>query len=71
MPKLSRRRFLQTVAVATAAAQLAPKLHAAAPSSTAHPYPENGTLIPDEGWHLWIDDKAAWQNDDIFLPEEM
>jgi hypothetical protein len=68
---LSRRRFLQTVAVATAAAQLAPKLHAAAPSSTAHPYPENGTLIPDEGWHLWIDDKAAWKEDDIFLPEDV
>jgi len=71
--RLSRRRFLQTAAVASAAVQFAPKLSAAAPAPTpaAHPYPENGTLIPDEGWHLWVDDKAAWKEDDIFLPEDM
>src|ERR1700683_451677 len=70
---LSRRRFLKTAAVASAAVQLAPRLHAAPTSVTtaAHPYPENGTLIPDEGWHLWIDDKAKWQEDDIFLPEDV
>ncbi len=34
-------------------------------------YPENGTLIPDSGWRLWIDDKARWQDDDIFLPEDV
>ena len=70
MPKLSRRRFLQTAAVATAATQLAPHLRAEA-ATAAIPYPENGTLIPDDGWRLWIDDKAAWQNDDLFLPEDV
>jgi hypothetical protein len=68
MPKLSRRRFLQTAAVATAATQLAPHL-TAEPAAAPLPYPENGTLIPDDGWRLWIDDHAAWQNDDLFLPE--
>ena len=68
---LSRRRFLQTAAVASAAAQLAPKLHAATPAQAAYAYPENGTLIPDEGWRLWIDDKAACKEDDIFLPEDV
>ena len=34
-------------------------------------YPENGTLIPDEGWHLWIDEHAEWKNDTIFLPEDV
>jgi hypothetical protein len=70
MRKLSRRRFLQTAAVATAATQLAPRLTAES-AATALPYPENGTLIPDDGWHLWIDDKAEWQNDDLFLPEDV
>ncbi len=70
MPKLSRRRFLQTAAVATAATQLAPHI-TAEPAAAPIPYPENGTLIPDDGWHLWIDDKAAWQNDDLFLPEDV
>jgi len=66
--KLSRRRFLQTAAIASAATQIVPHLHAE-PAPIA--YPENGTLIPDSGWRLWIDDKAAWQDDDIFLPEDI
>ena len=71
--RLSRRRFLQTAAVATAAVQLAPKLHAAPATAalSALPYPENGILIPDEGWHLWIDKDASWKEDDIFLPEDV
>ena len=71
--RTSRRRFLQTAAVATAAAQLAPRLSAASATAApaAHSYPENGTLIPDERWHLWIDEKAAWKEDDIFLPEDV
>jgi hypothetical protein len=36
-----------------------------------HAYPENGTLIPDEGWHLWVDTRAQWENDEIFLPEDV
>jgi len=68
MRKLSRRRFLQTAVVASAATQIVPHLHAE-PIPIA--YPENGTLVPDSGWRLWIDDKAAWQDDDIFLPEDI
>ena len=72
MPKeLSRRRFLQTAAVATAATQLIPTLSAQPQPAHEIPYPENGTLIPDHGWHLWVDDKAAWMDDDIFLPEDV
>jgi beta-galactosidase len=26
--------------------------------------------IPDDGWRLWIDEKASWQDDAIFLPGE-
>jgi beta-galactosidase len=70
MPTLSRRRFLQTAAVATAATQLAPHLHAE-PATAALPYPENGTLIPDVGWRLWIDEHAPWKEDNLFLPEDV
>ena len=70
---LSRRRFLQTTASTAAAASLIPALPALAepgkPQMEA--YPENGTLIPDEGWHIWIDEKAEWKDDPIFLPEDV
>ncbi len=68
----SRRAFLQATAALTTAAAITPAL--ALPTNTHPadlPYPENGTLIPDEGWRLWVDDKAEWQNDDIFLPEDI
>jgi beta-galactosidase len=64
--KLSRRTFLKATAAATLATQLKP-----APAQTTEPWPENGTLIPDEGWYLWIDEHAEWKNDTIFLPDEI
>ena len=63
---ITRRTFLQ----AATAAALAPGIRLAA-EQPATPYPENGTLIPDDGWHLWIDEKAPWASDDIFLPEDI
>ncbi len=67
---LTRRRFLQTATIATAATQLAPVL-GAQPAEQTVPYPENGTLVPDHGWRIWLDTKAAWEADDIFLPEDV
>jgi beta-galactosidase len=64
---LTRRTFLQTAA----AAALTPGIRLAAEHESAVPYPENGTLIPDDGWHLWVDEKATWADDDIFLPEDI
>src|SRR5580698_2361805 len=70
--RISRRAFLQSSALATTAAAITPAVALPANAKPAElPYPENGTLIPDEGWRLWIDDKAGWQNDDIFLPENI
>lgn len=66
--KISRRAFLEATAAATIATQLKP---ARAQSKTEEAYPENGTLIPDEGWHLWIDEHAEWKSDTIFLPEDV
>ena len=68
--KLSRRTFLQTAAATTLAAQLKPA-SPQTPETTSLPYPENGTLIPDDDWRLWIDEKAEWKNDELFLPEDI
>jgi hypothetical protein len=37
----------------------------------AEAWPENGTLIPDVGWRLWLDRGAEWKQDAIFLPEDV
>ncbi len=66
--KFTRRTFLQTATAATLATQLK---SAPAQSQTAIPYPENGTLIPDDAWRLWLDEKAEWKNDHLFLPEDI
>ncbi len=66
MRRLSRRTFLQSATAATLATQLK-----SAPAQTKIPYPENGTLIPDDDWRLWIDEKAEWKNDELFLPEDI
>ena len=68
--KINRRTLLKAATAATLAPSL-PTLAAPEPKPHAIPYPENGTLIPDEGWHLWLDTAAPWQEDDIFLPEDI
>jgi hypothetical protein len=69
--RLTRRAFLETAAAATLAAQVKFSPAQAAAHPHVEPWPENGTLIPDEGWRLWVDEKAAWKNDAIFLPEDV
>jgi hypothetical protein len=69
MDSLSRRRFLQSAALATAATQITPAI--ALPTAATPAWPENGTLVPDTGWRIWLDQKAEWQNDDLFLPEDI
>src|SRR5712671_378715 len=71
--KLSRRTFLQSATAATFAT-FATKLNPASAQPTPKteiPYPENGTLIADDDWRLWIDEKAEWKNDSLFLPEDI
>src|SRR5580704_3446957 len=70
MRRLSRRTFLQSATAATLAAKLNP-IQAQLTAKTEIPYPENGTLIPDDDWRLWIDEKAEWKNDELFLPEDI
>ena len=70
MANASRRTFLK----GTAAASLLPALSglaAAEAAVDAHAWPENGTLIPDVGWQLFVDERAAWKEDTIYLPEDL
>lgn len=32
---------------------------------------EAAGLIPDDGWRLWVDQKAAWKDDTLYLPEDV
>ncbi|GAA0562326.1 hypothetical protein GCM10008942_08450 [Rhizomicrobium electricum] len=58
MMRINRREF---VGMAGAAA--------AVPAEAA-PLNLDTIVIPDQGWRLWVDDKAAWRDDAIFLPGE-
>jgi beta-galactosidase len=73
MTKINRREFLQTTAAAAAAAGVMPGVRALAQGSAEHmeAWPENGTLIPDEGWRIWVDRKAEWRNDALYLPADV
>src|SRR5882757_3381986 len=67
---LSRQAFLQSATATTIATKLN-SVSAQPDAKTEIPYPENGTLIPDDDWRLWIDEKAEWKNDPLFLPEDI
>ncbi len=74
MSNLTRRSFLKRSAAVTAGTGLLPSVATLAetPASVLQPaWPENGTLIPDEGWHLWVDEHAEWKNDTLYLPEDV
>ncbi len=66
MNSMTRRTFLKSTAAASLLTAL-PALADAPDAAPAHEWPENGTLIPDEGWHLWVDQQAEWKDDRIYL----
>ncbi len=64
-PSITRRCFLQGSSALAAAAAWGSGLVLA----------ESGggfeASIPDEGWRMWPDREASWQNDALFLPDEV
>lgn len=72
---MNRRQFLEASAGAVAAIGLAggagAEAQQAGESAAVLHWPENGTLIPDEGWRLWVDREAEWKQDEIFLPADV
>jgi beta-galactosidase len=69
--RVTRRNFIQGTAALATAASLLPTIKLDAQTATKEAWPENGTLVPDEGWRLWVDRAAEWKNDAIFLPEDV
>ncbi|HXE08879.1 MAG TPA: twin-arginine translocation signal domain-containing protein, partial [Acidobacteriaceae bacterium] len=77
--RINRRQFVQASAGAAAAASLLPSLNVvgqsrangAGASQDETAWPENGALIPDTGWRLWVDREAQWKQDVIYLPDEV
>jgi hypothetical protein len=35
------------------------------------PQGDQALAIPDDGWRLWVDEKASWRDDAIFLPADV
>jgi Beta-galactosidase/beta-glucuronidase len=67
-PKGRNREFAMTPISRRSFAGLSASLALAAPG-IAEDAASDG--IPDTGWQLWLDRKAAWQDDVIFLPEDV
>ena len=77
---MNRRTFLGSTAALGSVAFAGPLISLSTAESPAEvvtgvqhttPFGANGIMIPDEGWRMWPDTKAAWQNDEIFLPEDV
>jgi beta-galactosidase len=70
--EFSRRAVLKTLAAGASARYLSgASLDLLALAPKPIPYPENGVLIPDENWYLWVDNRAVWESDEIFLPQDV
>ena len=71
---MDRRTFLETCAAAGAIAglDLNVDLHAQI-GRQSHPsdFGPESVVLPDDAWNLWIDEVAPWQDDEIFLPEDV
>ena len=67
MKTFTRRTVLKSAALASTAASLRLK----ASPKPADVWPENGELLPDDGWMLQLEPEAKWAEDDIFLPEDI
>ena len=37
----------------------------------ATPFGVKSAMVPDEGWRMWPDHMASWQDDTIYLPEDV
>jgi beta-galactosidase len=71
---MDRRNFLEGCAAAGAIAGAnlqAQAGHSASPVNSASEFGPESIVVPDEGWNLWIDESAPWEDDEIFLPEDV
>ena len=47
------------------------RARAAAPAELPNGAGSSSTVVIDDSWHLWLDQKAEWQNDKLYLPDEV
>ncbi len=62
----TRRNFLKSSAAAFAASRIPLAAQDAAAARSA-----GAVAVPDSGWRMWPDQKAEWQNDTVYLPEDV
>ena len=70
--ELSRRQFVE-LGIAAAGSQFLGPAISHSSTSPALNVGKNGVMnkvIPDDGWRLWPDVKAEWEEDRLFLPDE-
>jgi hypothetical protein len=78
---MDRRSFLSNASVLGAATALGKKsLFAALPAHTQPilnaearhvRFSDHEISVPDAGWRMWPDQKAAWKDDTVYLPEDV
>jgi beta-galactosidase len=78
---MNRRSFLARSGVTAALFTQAGRLLAASqdqpqkgiiqPASLSVRFSDSQLIVPDEGWQMWPDQKAAWKDDTIYLPDEV
>ena len=70
---LARRDFLELALLTGAGATITAR---SAKGAARKPASKRGTgttmyEIPDAGWRLWLDTQASWENDQLYLPDEV
>ncbi|HEX8713720.1 MAG TPA: glycoside hydrolase, partial [Terracidiphilus sp.] len=68
---MDRRKFLESCATAGAIAGLNLHAQSAHPAESSSDFGSGSIVLPDDGWNLWIDQTARWEDDDIYLPEDV
>ena len=71
MELMDRRTFLELAAIGAAGVVVQSSAQATHTGSETQAFAANGTPVPDDGWKLWLDREATWQNDEIYLPDDV
>jgi beta-galactosidase len=68
---VSRRYFLEILSAVGLTCGLGSQLLAEPKAVLSDVTRLDGVPVPDEGWSLWLDRDAKWENDEIYLPDQV
>src|SRR5262245_49020565 len=73
---MNRREFVRAsgklgLALGVASSVGIPALAESRTSTVVAPEFGRSLAIPDDGWRLWLDTRAQWKDDEIFLPADV